>query len=354
MIVAPVTSETELTPRQREILKALVQEYTGSATPVGSIAIQQLSRLGVSSATIRNELAMLEDLGYVMQPHTSAGRIPTVKGYRYFVEQLMEQVELPVPEQRMIRHQFHQIRLDLQQWMKLTAAVLAHTAQSASLVTPPHATQSRFKHLELISVHSALCMMILVLQDGSVHQEMLLASSSIEQETLSQISNKLNVLFQNHTFQEIEGSNAPEMATLRDWETQVLQHVLYLMQQVDRRSISEIYSDGLINVLSEPEFGEVIKFRQVVEVLKQGGLLEAILARILNANGVQIIIGGEGLEQIDDVSLVLSPYGIRNSASGILGIIGPIRMPYARAISTVRYVAQLMDGLLAETYGTLP
>ncbi len=354
MVAEKTTSETVLTARQREILKVLVQEYVSSAAPVGSGVIQQLSRLGVSSATIRNELAVLEDLGYVVQPHTSAGRIPTVKGYRYFVEQLMEEVELSLPEQRMIRHQFHQIRLDLEQWMKLTAAVLAHTTQTASLVTPPHATQSRFKHLELISVHSALCLMILVLQDGSVHQEMLLASNPVEQETLSQISNKLNTLLQNHTVREIEESKSPEVVALRDWEAQVLQHVLFLMQQADRRSISEIYRDGLINVLREPEFGEVDRFRQVVEVLEQRGLLESILARILNSSGVQIIIGGEGIEQIDDVSLVLSPYGVKDSATGVLGIVGPTRMPYARAISTVRYVAQLMDSLLADTYGILP
>jgi heat-inducible transcriptional repressor len=353
MSVDNTAPETDLTPRQREVLRVLVQEYISSALPVGSGAIQQLGRITVSSATIRNELVALEEMGYLIQPHTSAGRVPTVKGYRYFVAQLMEQVELSLAEQRTIRHQFHQIRLDLEQWMRLTAAVLAHTARSVSLVTPPHATQSRVKHLELIAVRDALCLMILVLQDGSVHQQMLLTSKPIEQEMLSQFSNKLNSLLQNQTVLEIEENKAPELGTLSDWEAQVVQHILYLMQQVDRRSISQIYRDGLVNVLREPEFGEVDKFRQVVEVLEQQGLLETILARILNSNGVQILIGGEGLEQIDDVSLVLSPYGVRGSASGVLGIIGPTRMPYARAISAVRYVAQLMDGLLTEVYGDL-
>jgi len=169
----------KLTPRQRQILKVLVQEYVSSATAVGSSTIQQLGGVGVSSATIRNELATLEELGYVAQPHTSAGRIPTVKGYRYFVEQLMEEAELPLAEQRMIRHQFHQIRHDLEQWMRLSAAVLARTAQAASLVTPPRAVSSRFRHLELISINDALCLMILVLQDGSIHQEMLVGRRDI-------------------------------------------------------------------------------------------------------------------------------------------------------------------------------
>ena len=189
--------EPEPTPRQREVLKILIQKYINTATPVGSSTVRQAGRMNVSSATIRNELAVLEELGYIEQPHTSAGRVPTVKGYRYFVEQLMEQVELPRPEQRMIKHQFHQVRLSLDQWMRLTATVLAHSARSASLVTPPHATNSRFRHMELISIHDTLCLMIVVLQDSSIHEEMLVLANPIDQGQLSQASNKLNTLLNN-------------------------------------------------------------------------------------------------------------------------------------------------------------
>ena len=344
--------EAKLTPRQRDVLKILVQEYVDSATPVGSAAIQQQGQLNVSSATIRSELGALEEMGYLDQPHTSAGRVPTVKGYRYFVEQLMEQVELPVPEQRTIRHQFYQIRLDMEQWMRLTAAVLAQTAQSASLVTPPHATSSRFRHIELISVSNTVCLMILVLQDSSIHQELLLTSDPIDQDVLSRASNKLNALLNNRSASEIRASTDPEIAALGDWEAQVLQRVLELLQQADQRSISEIYQDGLVNVMRQPEFSEAEKLRQVVEILEHRTLLESILAKILNASGVQIIIGGEGpYEEIDEVSLVLSPYGIRGEAGGVLGVMGPRRMPYARAVSAVRYVAHLMDRLIADVYG---
>jgi len=347
-----VAEEDVLTPRQREILRVLVQEYIDTAVPVGSATIQRIGGLGVSSATIRNELARLEELGYVAQPHTSAGRVPTVKGYRYFVERLMEQVELPLPEQRMIRHQFHQLQLNLDQWMRLTAAVLAHTARSASLVTPPHAVNSRFRHLELISIHDTICLLILVLQDGSIHQEMLGLSQPIAQEELSRASSKLNTLLRNRTVREIRESTNPELTGLRGWEAQVLQRVLELMERADRRAVSEIYRDGLINVLRQPEFGSIEKFRRVVEILEHRRFLEPILTRTLNASGVQIIIGGEGpYEEIYDVSLVLSPYGVRGKASGVLGIVGPTRMPYARAISAVRYVAHLMDNLIAEVYG---
>ena len=343
----------KLTPRQRQILKILVQEYISSATAVGSSTIRILGDLGVSSATIRNGLAVLEEMGYVAQPHTSAGRVPTVKGYRYFVEQLMEEAELPLPEQRMIRHQFHQIRHDLDQWMRLSAAVLARTAQAASLVTPPRAINARFRHLELISISDSLCLMILVLQDGSIHQEMLIPPGPLAQEALAQTSNKLNTLLANRTVQEIQSSTNPELTGLRDWEAVVLACVSRAMRQVEQEMVREVYRDGLTNVLDQPEFVEADKFRQLVEILEHRSLLESILTRILSASGVQVIIGGEGAyQEIDDVSLVLAPYGVRGTASGIMGIMGPTRMRYARAISTVRYVAQLMDSLLAEVYGT--
>lgn len=344
-------TEHELTPRQRETLKTLIQEYIASGVPVGSATIQQIGSLGVSSATIRNELASLEELEYIAQPHTSAGRLPTVKGYRYFVEQLMEQNELSPLEKRTIGHQFHQVRLDLEQWLKLTAAVLAHTVQAASLVTPPRATESRFRHLELISISDALCLMILVLQDGSIHQEMLGMVNPLDQDTLSLTSNKLNAQLRDRSVEEIRANADPDLAILQAWEAQVLQRIVDQMQQVDRLAITDVYRDGLVNVLEQPEFGDANKMRQVMAILEHRGMLESILDRILNANGVQIIIGGEGLDAMDDVSMVLSPYGVRNKATGILGVLGPTRMRYARAISTVRYVAHLMDAMISDLYG---
>jgi len=278
--------------------------------------------------------------------------VPTVRGYRYFVEQLMEEVELSLPERRTILHQFHQIRLNLDQWMTLTAAVLAHTARSASLVTPPHASSARFRHLELISINDAACLMILVLQDSSIHQEVLVMAGPIEQDHLSQTSNKLNDLLRNRSVHEIQESTNPGITDLRGFERCVLERVLEVMRNADRTSIAEIYRDGLIHVFCQPEFEDPDRLRQLLEILEQRSLLQSILARMLNANGVQIIIGGEGAyEEIEDVSLVLSPYGVRGRASGVLGLLGPTRMAYGRAISTVRYVAQLMDELISDIYG---
>jgi len=347
-----LSQEQTLTERQREILRLLVQEYVSTASPVGSRTIKRTGGVTYSSATIRNELALLEELGYIFQPHTSAGRMPTVQGYRYFVEQLMGQVDLTVAEKRTISHQFHQIRMNLDQWMQLTVAVLAHATRSAALVTPPRAISAAFKHIELISISESMCLMILVLRDSNIHQEMFVTTQPIDQENLSSASNRLNTLLGNQSADQIRATAHPDLIGLSSWERQVLNRIILVMDSADENSFDEVYRDGLANVFRQPEFSDVDKFRQIIEMLEHQSILQTILSGITHANGVQILIGDEMKENdMDDVSLILSPYGIRGMASGVLGVIGPTRMPYARSISTVRFVAQLMNELIADVYG---
>lgn len=343
----------ELTGRQQEILGIVVREYIATARPISSEIICQRYSLGVSPATIRNEFAELIDLGYLMQPHISAGRVPTAKGYRYFVEKLMEESELSLSEQLMIRHQFHQIGLDPDQWMKLAAAVLARTAQSASLITVPQARQVRFRHVELISISELTGLMILVLQDSSVHQQMMVFSKPVAQEELSRVSSKLNQQFANldvHQAQTtIQTRGYSEADTL---EAEVSNRIVELMQSHETQGTREIYRNGVVQILRQPEFVEIERARQVLQVLEQDNILQAILSEAQLANGIQVIIGSESKwAELRDCSLVLSGYGLPGEANGVLGVLGPMRMPYGRAISVVRYVASLMNDLLHRLYG---
>ncbi len=338
-----------LTERQRAILGMVVRTYIETASPVGSAALARRYALGVSPATVRNEMAYLEETGYLTHPHTSAGRVPTVKGYHYFVEQLMQDAELPPVEQRMIRHQFHQAGVDIEEWVRLAAAVLARAARTAALATPPHAPESRFKHLELISIRDPLVMLIIVLQDGTVHQEMLIASQPMSQDELSRISNRLNTHLAGLTRREIAASPL----SLSPLEQEAVEYVLELMGEVDRQAHIEVYRDGLVNILSAPEFADLERAQAVLRLLEEGTLLEALLAEVgLTRRGVQVIIGGEGRwEEIRDCSLVLARYGPPEKAVGVLGVFGPVRLPYERAVSSVRYVARLMTQLVRDLYG---
>ncbi|MER3544835.1 MAG: heat-inducible transcription repressor HrcA [Chloroflexota bacterium] len=340
----------ELTERQQLILRLVVREYIRSAAPVSSKALVEGYGLNISSATVRNEFAVLEAQGFLRQPHTSAGRVPTEKGYRFFVQRLLGDIELPAEERRMILHQFHQVYLDLDQWMQLAAAVLAHTVRSASLITPPHVARSRFKHVELIATHGRMVLLVLVLQGGEVREQMLTLDEPVDQSTLRLTADYLNEICADRTASEIEARLGPLPALEHD----VARAVVAMMRQVDARTISLVYHDGLTHILSEPEFRHSEAARAALQLLEERNLLEDILNEALGptVGGVKVLIGGEGRwEQLRACSIVLARYGISGYATGALGVLGPTRMAYGRAISAVRYVAGLLNDLVYEMYG---
>ncbi len=335
----------DLTERQERILAIVVQEYISTAAPVGSETLRRRG-FSISSATIRNELAALEERGYLMHPHTSAGRMPTEKGYRYFVESLMEESELPPVEQRMIRHQFHQVTLDVEQWMRLAAAVLAHSSHGAAIVTAPQSSCCRFKHLQLVSIGEQVALLVLVLQEGTVKQQMIAMTLPKTQDELQQLSNRLN--------RHLAGMSADQIrargSALAEFEADVLHIVLDLMRQFDQRTTRDVYRDGLMDILRQPEFAASERISALLEMLEQRQFLEAMLTDLAPERGVQVVIGGEtGHDEMSDYSMVLSRYGLPE-ASGIISVLGPLRMHYARSIGVVRYVAGLLDDLVARMY----
>ena len=337
---------SELTPRQQLILGLVIREYISAVQPVGSKTIEGYG-LGVSSATIRNEMVILEEHGYLLQPHTSAGRVPTEQGYRYFVERLMRESQVPLNEQRTIRHQFHQVGVDLEQWMRLAASVLAHQSHGASLVTTLQSTQARFKHLQLISTRGRQVLMVLVMVGGSVRQQMLVLAEPVSQERLSTVAEELNRLYTDLGAESISALSGQ----LDDLGQDLTKLTLDEMRRSDPMS-GEVYRDGLTNVLAEPEFAEAGVARNALRVLEERPLLEDLLTRtVQNADvgGVQVLIGGEGIwEELRDCSVVLARYGVPGMATGMLGVLGPIRMSYGRTISTVRYVSRLLSDLVTD------
>jgi heat-inducible transcriptional repressor len=337
----------ELTARQQLILGLVIREYISAVQPVGSKTIERYG-LGVSAATIRNEMAALEEFGFVAQPHTSAGRVPTEQGYRYFVERLMRESQLPVDEQRLIRHQFHQVGVDLEQWMRLAASVLARSAQSAAVVTSLRTDQCHLRHVDLISIHETMAMLIVVFEGGVIQQQMLALSEPADQDTLTQIANRLDDLFVGATVQLVKAGRYQVGA----FELQILDVVIRIMERVENEVGLRLYRDGLSNILYQPEFAVPESARHVIHLFEDRTLLEELLADMLEVGGVQVIIGGEGRwRELKEYSLVVSPYGVRGEATGALGVMGPMRMPYSRAISAVRYVANLMSDLFGDLYG---
>jgi heat-inducible transcriptional repressor len=333
-----------LTDRQQQILALVIREFIESGAPVGSKLLVKRYELEVSSATVRNELAALSDAGYLVQQHTSAGRMPSELGYRYFVQRLIGEFELPIDERQMISHQFHQARLDLAQWMRLAAAVLAHTSRGASIVTAPQPRSNRFKHVQLISTQGRLVLMILVFYGGHVKQQMLTLTEPVSQIQLTSATDKLNNLFDNSTYDEINSRQSQLEDSL---ERDVTRLLLDSLWRADRRRINDIYRDGLANIIEDEGT------RQAVRVLEEGPFLASVLNETLepDINGVQVVIGGEGRwEELKDCTMILSRYGEFEQLYGAVAVVGPTRMPYGRNISAVRYVADIMSDFINDYY----
>jgi len=337
-----------LTERQKLILALIIRDYIETAQPIGSRYLVENYNLNVSSATVRNDMLALSETGYLRQPHTSAGRIPTEDGYRFFVRQLMGHTELPSTIKRTIVHQFYQAGMDIDRWMRLAASVLAHQSQAASLVTAPRSERSVFKHLELISTRGRQVLMVLVLSGGEVNQQMLTLAEPISQERLSIVAQSFNDLLLGLDSESIAALSVKFDALEQD----IIKLILEDLRRASDMLTGEVYHDGLTHVLTEPEFETADIARNALRIFEERQLLEDLLTRTVLSNdlsGVQVLIGGEGnWEELRDFSIVLARYGAPGLATGTLGVLGPIRMPYGRTISTVRFVASLLSDLVED------
>jgi heat-inducible transcriptional repressor len=340
---------SELTHRQKFLLTLVIHDYVQNNTPIGSQYLVDRYNLEMSPATVRNELSALDEAGYLLQQHTSAGRIPTDLGYRLFVGRLLQDTELPLTTQRTISHQLHQSQQNLDQWMRLAASVLAHQSRAASLVTAPHPENAHLKHLELISTHGRQVLMVLVLMGGEIHQQLLTLAEPVTQDQLSTSANHLTSLLQGLDSTAIRSANF----SVTPLETDIIKLTIQELESSSAAVAGEMFTDGLSNVLAEPEFANSDEARKALRVLEERSILESLLnGNVMNANvgGVQVLIGGEGSrEELKQCSVVLARYGVPGLATGTLGVLGPMRMSYGRTISTVRFMAGLLSDLVTET-----
>jgi heat-inducible transcriptional repressor len=338
-----------LTDRQKLILTLIIHEHIQTAQPIGSKTLVQKYNLTLSSATVRNEMSVLTDYNLLRQPHTSAGRVPTEEGYRFFVGNLIHKSALPTTTRRTITHQFYQSRQDVEQWLKLAASVLANQSQAASLVTAPHAEKAIFKHLELIATRGRQVLMVLVLMGGEIRQQFITLPEPVAQERLSEIAAQFSNLCVRRDADGIARMRQHFDALGQD----ILEILLAEMTLIEESATGEIYLDGMTNVLSEPEFAESDEARQALHILEERSLLENLLASTMvntDVGGIQVLIGGEGTwEELRQCSVILARYGDPKSLTGSVGVLGPIRMPYDRTISTVQFVANVLSDLVSET-----
>jgi heat-inducible transcriptional repressor len=298
-------------------------------------------------------MADLEAAGYLMHPHTSAGRVPTDAGYRRYVESLAPSVSVTPVDQLMIRHQFGQVEFASEQWFRLAAATLAGATHAAGLATPAKPRACRVRRIDLVATGSRTASLVLVLAEGSVKQELLPLDERHDQGQLDEIAHFLNRVLGGCSTRQV-GNRLEELRAAHDLPSLVLraaQRIERLMRDFDAAAVEDIFSDGLLNVLEAPEFGESQKLRRVFGTLQDREYLGSLVRRVAGQEDVQVLIGAENsAHEMHAVSLVLAAYGQPGRAMGVVGVLGPTRMAYPQAIGSVRFVSGLMNELVEQLY----
>jgi heat-inducible transcriptional repressor len=342
----------QLADRQREILRAVIREFISTAQPVASGALVRRYALPLSSATVRNELAELEDLGLLTHPHTSAGRVPTDLGYRYFIESLMQDTALQPEEQLTVSHQFQQAQRDSAQWLRLAASTLARLTAEASIVTQPAGTKSALKHIDIVPIQDRRVLIVAVLEGGAVRQQLLELDQVATEDELRALGRRLT--------DTRRGADAATLAKAAESEHGVAREVLRglsrMLGETESALASDVYYDGIQNILAQPEFGvgDPARLREMVALLEDRTRLADLLPPVIGEGEIHVAIGAENrVEPLLDCSLVFGRYGGGTSGVvGYVGIVGPRRMDYARSIGAVSFVGRLMTDLVRVVEGS--
>jgi heat-inducible transcriptional repressor len=331
--------------RKQAILRAVVQEFTTSAVPVGSQSLHSRYFVNLSSATIRAELAELADLGYLAQPHTSAGRVPTDSGYRYFVDFLMDLEAVPDRVGSFIDSELRGPG-DMQGMVEKVAMTVAAVTQNASVASSPQGSQARVKHVDLVSLEPREVLLILLLEGNLLRQQVLEVSQAATQAELSRLASRLNTSLAGRGGEDVRQSYEGAALGL---EKEVLGRIVAALDQYEKGAESLVVHDGVRNLLRQPEFAESSRVQQVLEVLEETRYLTVLLRELIGESDLQIVIGSENASsQLQGCAVVLTTYGPSNRLKGVLGVIGPTRMAYSQTVARLQAVARTASERMAE------
>lgn len=331
--------------RRDTVLRVIVEDYITGATPVASRAIVERHGLNVSPATIRNDTAYLEREGYVVRPHHSAGSVPTDKAYRYYVQLLGEDVELPAVDEYLTCYILRETKEGLEHWLKTVASLLAGLVRNMVVITSPKPVRCRFKHLDLVALQDFMALLIVVLCEARIRRHVLSFDRRVSQAELTTLANKLTHDYAGLTAGEI----LAKQENLSREERQISGLVAEMITDEDRLEYGEPHLEGLRLLLSQPEFTSSPSMLRILEALEGQDWIRNIFSQEFRKGEVRVLIGDENPEPaLQDLSLVTSQYGHPNKASGIVGVVGPKRMDYAKTISSLHYLAALLSDRATE------
>ena len=336
-----------LSERSKHILEAIIEEYIRTAEPVGSRAISRRHGLTLPPATIRNVMADLEDLDFLASPHTSAGRIPTDKAFRFYVDSLLTVGTIDREQEELIQRQYRLYGKDVGEIFKETSRILSSLSHYMGIVVTPRFTTTMFRHIEFIKLGGRRILAILVSKSGIVQNKIIEADEDLSSEDMVRMSNYLNNLLKGLSIAELRSRILREMQDEKVRYDEMLAKALKLSEQTLDENGTEVFIEGRVNILEQPEFADVGKMREVFRAFEEKGQLISLLDRCMESEGVHIFIGAENyMHHLESMSVITAPYMSGKETVGVLGVIGPTRMGYDRVIPIVDYTAKVLSKLL--------
>jgi len=341
--------DVELSPRSRQILEAIVEDYIATAEPVGSSAVARRHALTLSPATVRNVMANLEEMGLLTSPHTSSGRIPTDKAYRFYVDSLIALRQVTRVEKKQIIRRCRHAGAGLSDILKETSRTLSSLSNYMGIVVAPSFTSDVFRHIEFLRLGTRRVLAILVSSNGSVQNRLVETEEDIPENDLVTMGNYLNELMQGLTIFQARERILAEMNNEKVQYDSLMSRALQISQQTVSMEVEDIFVEGQARILDQPEFSDVRRMQEIFRAFEQKGNLLQLLGRCMTSEGVQIYIGSETpVSQSAGVSLITSRFATGNNTVGLLGVIGPTRMGYSSVIPIVDYTARLVSRLLKD------
>lgn len=332
--------------RKQSLLEAIVVTYVQRAEPVGSQFLASNEALGVRSATIRNELAEMTDLGYLRQPHTSAGRIPSDLGYRYYVDHLMTWDRLSPGDTRAIRAGMKVSEGDVEQLLLQTSRILSSLTRYTSVVTPPASREPVVRQVHLAQMAPSRLLAVVVLDNGQVVHRFCDTVRALSPSEVTKVGNALDAVLGDLPVSQV-GQASPEVESLEGFE-EVIRSLIGVIRAGLAGDEGEIYLEGARHILEQPEFREANKVEPLVRFLEERRSAFEMLRKLLSEDSVKISIGHENPhESMREVSLVAARYSAGTGTYGWVGVLGPTRMHYAQAVPAVQYVARALSETLA-------
>ena len=334
----------ELNERKLKILKAVIQNYLETGEPVGSRTISKYTDLNLSSATIRNEMADLEELGYIVQPHTSAGRIPSDKGYRLYVDMLMQDKEQEVTE---IKEQMLEKADKMDQLLKQAARVLANSTNYATMVSAPVSAKNRLKFIQLSQVDEEQLIAVIVLEGNIVKNQILKVDEELDSETLLKLNMLLNTTLNGMAIDQITLGSSQSSKSRPVFYSGVISDVLDAVANVIQlEQDMEIYTSGATNIFRYPELSDKQSAQEIISAFEEKQQLSELVTQTLSSDskGIQVYIGNETpVQNMKDCSVVTATYELGEGMQGTIGIIGPKRMDYERVMDTLKTLQTELD-----------